>query len=49
MASIPSGEALGNPVVCDVSRETLADYFDANNLDKTGRLEAFAGSRKMLE
>jgi hypothetical protein len=44
-----TGEALGNPVVCDVSRETLEDYFDANNLDKTGRLEAFLKNRSKIE
>jgi len=44
-----TGEALGSPVGCAVSRETLADYFDADNLDKTGRVEAFLKNRSKIE
>jgi hypothetical protein len=44
-----AGEALGSPVVCAVSRETLEDYFDADNLDKTGRVEAFLKNRSKIE
>jgi hypothetical protein len=44
-----TGEALGSPVVCAVSRETLEDYFDADNLDKTGRVEAFLKNRSKIE
>jgi hypothetical protein len=44
-----TGEALGSPVECAVSRETLEDYFDADNLDKTGRVEAFLKNRSKIE
>ena len=43
------GEALGNPVECAVSRETLEDHFGADNLDKDGRLEAFRKNRTKIE
>jgi hypothetical protein len=44
-----TGEALGSPVECAVSRETLEDHFDADNLDKTGRVEAFLKNRSKIE
>jgi hypothetical protein len=44
-----AGEALGSPVACEVSRETLEDHFDADNLDKPGRLEAFQKNRSKIE
>jgi hypothetical protein len=44
-----AGEALGSPVACNVSRETLEDHFDADNLDKNGRLEAFLKNRSKIE
>jgi hypothetical protein len=43
------GEALGSPVECAVSRETLEDHFGADNLDKDGRLEAFRKNRTKIE
>jgi len=43
------GEALGNPVNCAVSRETLADYFDAGNRGNNARVEAFLGNRSQIE
>ncbi len=43
------GEALGSPVECAVSRETLEDYFDADNLDKTGCVEAVLKNRSKIE
>jgi hypothetical protein len=44
-----AGEALGSPVECAVSRETLEDHFGADNLDKDGRLEAFRKNRTRIE
>jgi hypothetical protein len=44
-----AGEALGDPVRCAVSREALEDHFDAGNLDKDGRLEAFNKNRSKIE
>jgi hypothetical protein len=43
------GEALGNPVNCAVSRETLEDYFDAGNRGNNARVEAFLGNRSQIE
>jgi hypothetical protein len=44
-----AGEALGHTVDCAVSREALEDYFDANDLDRTGRLEVFQKKRSKIE
>ena len=44
-----SGEALGNSVDCEVSRETLEDHFDADNLEKAGRIETFRRHRSRIE
>lgn len=44
-----SAEALGSPVNCAVSREAMKDHFDANALDKDGRVEAFLKNRSTIE
>jgi hypothetical protein len=44
-----SGEALGVPVKCAVSRETLADHFGANQTTNEGRLEIFRQNRSEIE
>jgi hypothetical protein len=44
-----TGEALGSPVECAVSRETLEDHFDAGSLGKNGRVEAFLKNRSKIE
>ena len=44
-----TGEALGSPVECAVSRETLEDHFDADNLGKTGGIKAFLKNRSNIE
>jgi hypothetical protein len=44
-----TGDALGHPVECAVSREALEDFFGADNLDRAGRLEAFHKNRSEIE
>ena len=44
-----SGEALGAPVECSVSREALDDHFGAHGQGKEGRLEAFRANRSKIE
>jgi hypothetical protein len=44
-----AGEALGNSVNCAVSREAMADHFDANGLDRDGRVQAFLKNRSTIE
>ena len=44
-----SGEALGNPVHCEISRETLVDHFGAHGLDQRGRIEKFIEYRSTIE
>jgi hypothetical protein len=44
-----TGQALGQPVVCAISREALEDHFGADGLDKDGRVEAFLKSRSKIE
>jgi len=44
-----TGEALGHLVNCAVSREAMADHFDANNTDKGGRVQAFLKNRSTIE
>jgi hypothetical protein len=44
-----SGEALGRPVRCEVSREALDDHFGADGLDKKGRLDSFQRNRSRIE
>jgi hypothetical protein len=44
-----SGQSLGSPVECAVSREALEDYFGAANLDREGRVEAFRKNRSRIE
>jgi hypothetical protein len=43
------GEALGNPVQCGVSRDALEDHFGSDQLDRTGRIEAFRKNRSQIE
>ncbi len=43
------GEAGGADVRCAISREALADHFDANRLDKEGRLRRFREHREEIE
>jgi hypothetical protein len=43
------GTAGGAPVRCAVSREALEDHFDANGLDKEGRLRKFREHRTTIE
>jgi hypothetical protein len=43
------GEALGHSVSCAVSREAMADYFDADGFDKEGRVQAFLKNRSTIE
>jgi hypothetical protein len=43
------GQALGQPVVCAISREALDDHFGTNGLDKRGRTEAFLKNRTKIE
>jgi hypothetical protein len=43
------GEALGSPVTCSVSREVLEDHFNADNLDKAGRVGVFLRNRSKIE
>jgi hypothetical protein len=43
------GEALGSPVACSVSREVLEDHFNADNLDKAGRVGVFLRNRSKIE
>jgi Protein of unknown function (DUF1488) len=40
---------LGHAVECAVSREALEDYFAADGMDRTGRLEAFRKNRGAIE
>jgi hypothetical protein len=44
-----TGQALGHEIECSVSREALEDHFDADNLDKRGRLDAFHKNRSEIE
>jgi hypothetical protein len=44
-----AGEALGSPVACAVSRETLDDHFGADGLGQDGRLEQFLKNRSRIE
>jgi hypothetical protein len=44
-----TGEALGNSVECAISREVLEDYFAADGVDKSGRVEAFLKNRSKIE
>lgn len=44
-----AGEALGGPVACAVSRETLDDHFGADGLGQDGRLEQFLKNRSRIE
>ena len=44
-----TGEALGNPVQCAISREALDDHFGADDPDKTKRLEKFLENRSVIE
>lgn len=43
------GQALGQPVVCAISREALDDHFGTDGLDKSGRTEAFLKNRTKIE
>jgi hypothetical protein len=44
-----AGNALGSPVACAVSRETLDDHFGADGLDQNGRVESFLKNRSRIE
>jgi hypothetical protein len=44
-----SGDALGYPVECAISREALDDHFGANDADRNGRIEAFLKNRSKIE
>jgi hypothetical protein len=44
-----AGQALGQPVVCAISREALDDHFGADKLDKDHRIEAFLKNRSKIE
>ena len=44
-----AAESLGHAVECAVSREALEDYFAADGIDRTGRLEAFRKNRGAIE
>lgn len=43
------GQALGQPVVCAISREAMDDHFGTDGLDKQGRTEAFLKNRTKIE
>jgi hypothetical protein len=44
-----AGQALGQTVVCAISREALDDYFGTDGLNKDGRVEAFLKNRSKIE
>src|ERR1700730_13987840 len=44
-----AGNALGSPVACAVSRETLDDHFGADGLGQNGRVEQFLKNRSKIE
>jgi hypothetical protein len=44
-----AGDALGGPVECAVSRETLDDHFGADGLGQEGRVECFLKNRSKIE
>lgn len=44
-----NGQALGQPVICAISREALDDHFGTDGLDKRGRTEAFLKNRTKIE
>jgi len=44
-----TGEALGEPVKCAISREALADHFGADGLAPKGRIEKFLENRSAIE
>ncbi len=43
------GEALGKPVTCSVSRETLEDHFNASSRGTEARIDAFLNNRAEIE
>jgi hypothetical protein len=44
-----TGQALGQPVTCAISREALDDHFGADGLGKDGRVQAFFKNRTKIE
>lgn len=44
-----TGQALGQPVACAISREALDDNFGTDGLDKVGRIQAFLKNRSKIE
>jgi len=44
-----TGDALGEPVKCAISREALADHFGADGLAPKGRIEKFLENRSAIE
>lgn len=48
-AVVFTGEALGHSVACAISREALQDHFDADGLDRNGRVETFRANRSAIE
>jgi hypothetical protein len=43
------GQALGNTVRCEISREALDDHFGTDGLDQAGRIEAVRRNRSKIE
>jgi hypothetical protein len=44
-----TGEALGSPVSCAISREALEDHFGADDRDAKGRLDIFLKNRSRIQ
>jgi hypothetical protein len=44
-----TGQALGNTVSCEISREALDDHFETDSLDQAGRIEAVRKNRSKIE
>ncbi|MGA2792022.1 MAG: GSU2403 family nucleotidyltransferase fold protein [Roseiarcus sp.] len=44
-----TGDALGSPVVCAISREALEDHFAADGVGEKGRVESFLRNRSKIE
>ncbi|WP_298253877.1 GSU2403 family nucleotidyltransferase fold protein [Bradyrhizobium sp.] len=44
-----TGQAVGKPVTCAISREALDDHFATNELDKEGKVQAVLKNRTKIE
>lgn len=44
-----TGDALGSPVICAISREALEDHFTADGVGEKGRVERFLKNRSKIE